>query len=159
MKTHFLFPQKFDIIGWCLFVPALLVAIAAMVSDLQLDDAVTAKVYAIADNGLFAPNGFFRFNENSIGDEILLSFLIAGGLFIGFSKQKNEDELIAQIRYESLVWATYFNFTVMLVATWLIYGLFYFEVMVANIFSLLLFFIIRFHIKLYQLKNSVRDDE
>lgn len=159
MKTHFLFPKRFKIIGWFLFVPAMAVAIAVPLANIDVANMLTTKVFAIADDGLFAPNGFFRFNENSIGDEVLLSLLIAGGLFIGFSKQKHEDEFIAKIRYESLVWATYFNFSVMLIATWFIYGLFYFQVLIANVFSLLLFFIIRFHIKLYQLKKSVRDDE
>lgn len=159
MKTNFLFPKSFRIIGWFLFVPALAVAIAMPLANIDIDDMLTAKVFAIADGWLFAPNDFFRFNENSIGDEVLLSLLIAGGLFIGFSKQKHEDEFIAKIRYESLVWATYFNFGVMFVATWFIYGLFYFQVLIANVFSLLLFFIIRFHIKLHQLKKSMRDDE
>ncbi|NUY79576.1 hypothetical protein HUK80_01615 [Flavobacterium sp. MAH-1] len=159
MKSHFLFPRSFKLVGWLLFVPSFAVAIAVVCADIDIDNMLTTKVFAIADNGLFADAGFFRFNQNSIGDEVLLSFLIVGGLFIGFSKQKNEDEFIAKIRYESLVWATYFNFGVMLLATWFIYGFFYFEVLIANVFSLLLFFVVRFHIKLYQLKKSLRDDE
>lgn len=159
MKTHFLFPSRFRMFGWLIFIPALLVALAVPFTALDIDEMLTAKVFAIADNGVFAQNGFFRFNENSIGDEVLLSLLIVGGILIGFSKQKNEDEYIAQIRYESLVWATYFNFVVLLLATLFIYGLYYFEVLVANVFTLLLFFVIRFHVMLYKFNKSTPDEE
>jgi len=159
MKSHFLFPRVFGTIGWFIFVPAFLVAIAVPISNIDISDMLTTKVFSIADDHLFAATGFFRFNENSIGDEVLLTLLIVGSLLIGFSRQKVEDEYIAKIRYESLVWATYFNFAIMLIATWFIFGLFYFQVLVANIFSLLVFFILRFHLKLYQLKKSMRDDE
>ena len=159
MKTHFLFPSKFRMIGWFLFVPALLVALAVPFTALNIDEMLTTKVFAIADNGVFADSGFFRFNENSIGDEALLSLLMIGGVLIGFSKQKNEDEYIAQIRYESLVWATYFNFGILLLATLFIYGMYYFEVLVANVFTLLLFFVIRFHVMLYKFNKTAEDEE
>jgi hypothetical protein len=94
-----------------------------------------------------------------IGDEVLLSCLIIGGLLVGFSRLKHEDEYTSQIRYESLVWATYFNFGIMLLATVFVYGTAYFNVLVANVFTLLLFFIVRFHIKLSQINKAARDEE
>ncbi|MCD8519109.1 MAG: hypothetical protein LRY32_06310 [Flavobacterium sp.] len=39
-------------------------------------------------------------------DELLLVVCLFGGLLVGFSKTKNEDEMISHIRYSSLVWAT-----------------------------------------------------
>jgi hypothetical protein len=159
MKTHFLFPRQFKKIGWLLFLPALAVALIVPFTALNIDEMLTTKVFAIVDDGLFAKAGFFRFNENSIGDELLLSFLIIGGVLVGFSKLRNEDEYIAKIRYESLVWATYFNFGVMFLATIFVYGSAYFNVLVANVFTLLLFFIIRFHIKLSQINKAGTDEE
>jgi hypothetical protein len=159
MKTHFLFPRQFRKIGWLLFVPALIVAFAVAFTGLDIENMLTTKVFAIVDDGLFQPTGFFRFNQNSIADEILLAMLMIGGILIGFSKQNNEDEFIGRIRYESLVWATYFNFAILLLATLLVYGTHYFEVLVANVFTLLLFFVIRFHVMLYKLSKTTGDEE
>jgi hypothetical protein len=159
MKTHFLFPRQYKKIGWTLFIPSLIIALIVPFTALNIDEMLTTKVFAIVDNGLFAETGFFRFNENSIGDEVLLSCLIIGGLLIGFSRLKHEDEYTSQIRYESLVWATYFNFGIMFLATIFVYGTAYFNVLIANVFTLLLFFIIRFHIKLSQINKSAGDEE
>ena len=40
--------------------------------------------------------------KNSIIDELLTIAMIIGGLFIGFSKLKEEDEMISKIRYDCL---------------------------------------------------------
>ena len=154
MKTHFLFPRQFKKIGWLLFVPSLAVAIFLTLSGFDFDNHLNAKVFALFNDDLMGKQHFMAITENSISDEILLSLIIIGGLLVGFSKLKNEDEFIAKIRYESLVWAVYFNFAVMLFATVFVYGLYYFHVMIANMFTLLFFFIIRFHVMLYKLKPS-----
>ena len=158
MKTHFLFPNKFKIVGWLLFIPALAISIYLTASGQSIDEICTTQVFAVAADEFLGKRQFLTVIENSISDEILLTCLVAGGLLIGFSKLKNEDELIAKIRYESLVWAVYFNFVVMLLATIFVYGMFYYQVMLANMFTVLLFFIIRFHVMIHKL-NSAGDEE
>jgi hypothetical protein len=69
------------------------------------------------DRLLIWQNAFFKFIENSILDEILTIGIIVGGILVGFSKLKEEDEMISKIRYESLVWATYLNYAIILFLT------------------------------------------
>jgi hypothetical protein len=159
MKTHFLFPRQFKKIGWLIFIPALVAAIVLAVTDYDIDKYVHAKVFALFNMELMGKSQSMLVIENGISDEILLVLIIIGGLFVGFSKHRNEDEFISKIRYESLVWAVYFNCAVMLLATIFIYGMYYFEIMIANMFTLLFFFIIRFHMMLYKLNKSVPDEE
>lgn len=159
MKTHFLFPHNFKWVGCILFLVGLIMGMFMFFSGVSMDKYLVAPVFAITDSTPFVDPSFCSIIENSLFDELAVFLLILGGLFIGFARLETEDEFIRQIRYESLIWAVYFNFAVMLLCTAFIYGTHYFLIMGVNIFSLLFFFIIRFHIKLYELQKSTGDDE
>ena len=159
MKTNFLFPNSYKKIGWLLFIPSLITGKILFFLGFDFDNHFKIKVLALISNQLFSKNNYFTFIQNGILDEVLIILTIVGAILIGFSKTKNEDEFISKIRYESLVWATYFNFGLMIIATILIYGFPYFYVLLANIFAMLLFFIIRFHYMIYKLNKSTKDDE
>lgn len=158
MKTHFLFPNKYKLIGWILFVPSLIIQIITIVFKIDLDDYLNVNVLALYQETLGEKSGFFRIIENSICDELLTVFLIIGGVLICFSKLKNEDEYISKIRYESLVWSTYLNYGFILFFTLFLYGMPYLNVLFYNMFTLILFFIFRFHYMIYKL-NTTNDDE
>ena len=159
MKNQFLFPQQCKKIGSWLFVPSLIAGIATMIMGFDFDRILKIKTFALVNQDVLSTPELFAIVENGITDELLLVMIIAGGLLVGFSKLKNEDELIAKIRYESLVWAVYVNFGIMLLATVFIYGITFLNVMIANMFTVLFFFILRFHLMLYKLNHSVRDEE
>lgn len=159
MKTHFLFPHWTKRIGWILFLIGLLVAIIYNINNDFLSGHLKIKVFAISETQLFDFHNYFKFIENDILDELILVGLIVGGILVGFSKLKNEDEYISKIRYESLVWATYFNYALILFFTLFLYGFSFLGVVFYNLFTLLLFFIIRFHYMIYKLNKSNQDDE
>ncbi|MFC4740408.1 hypothetical protein ACFO3U_10425 [Flavobacterium ponti] len=159
MKTRFLFPNQFKTLGWILFVPSLILGILYSINNEILKSFLKIKVFAIAETQLFNYNSYFKFVENDIIDELILIGLIIGGIFIGFSKLKNEDEYISKIRYESLVWATYLNYALIIIFTLFLYGFAYLSIVFYNLFTLLLFFIIRFHYTIYKLNKANRDDE
>ncbi len=159
MKTHFLFPNAFKKIGWLLFVPSFILGTYLLLSGFDFDNSFVVKTFAIVNDRLFNQSKYFNFIENGILDELITVLVIVGGILVGFSKTKNEDEYISKIRYESLVWATYFNFGLLLFTTLFIFGFPYFYILIANIAAMLLFFIIRFHYKIYQLNKATNDDE
>lgn len=161
MKTHFLLPNKLKKMGWILFVPSLVVQLIAMVFGINLDQYLNVKVLAFyQDNfGNSYHSHFLSIIENSISDEILTVGLIVGGLLICFSKLKNEDEYISKIRYESLVWATYLNYGLIVLFTLSLYGMSYLNVLFYNMFTLIVFFIVRFHYQIYKLNKTASDDE
>ncbi len=159
MKTHFLFPNKFKKIGWLLFVPSFIASLIISIADLTIDNYWIVNVFSFTDGDILGENNCFSVIKNSIVDEVLLFSLIIGGLLIGFSKLKIEDEFTSKIRYESLVWATYLNYGLILFFTIFVYGLSYLNVLFFNTFTLLLFFIIRFHYLIYKLNKTSSDDE
>ncbi len=71
--------------------------------------------------------------------------IIIGGLLVGFTKEKVEDEFIYKLRKDSLVWAIIFNYAVLIFTIIFVYSLTFFDVLVFNMFTPLIFFIVRFN--------------
>ena len=159
MKSTFLFPAPIRKLGWLLFIPALLATLFLRIVQTETSTEIPLPVFAVASGEILSKPQFFTFIENDVTDEILMSMIIIGGILAGFSKLRHEDELTGRIRYESLVYAVYLNFAVMLAATLFIYGTYYFDVLLANVFTLLFFFLLRFQFKLHQLNKIPGDDQ
>lgn len=148
MKTHYLFPNHFKKIGLALVIPGILLGTIYFLYDPKpefLELSIRTATKKIVETNLF--------------DEILGITLIIGLIFLGFSKEKIEDELISKIRLESLVWATYFNYLILMLTIILCYDMTFYWVMVFNMFTILLFFIVRFNWVLYKSKKQIRDEE
>ena len=86
--------------------------------------------------------------------EIVMTLMCVGCVFVAFSKEKDEDECIAQIRMQSLVWALMVNMVLVLLTTLFIYGGSYITCMAVYPFSTFLFFIIKYNISLYQFRKN-----
>ena len=120
---------------------------------------IEAPVFAVMSDEFLGNEQFFAFVKNDLTDEILITLVVTGCMLTGFSRLTDEDEFTAKIRYESLAWALWFNFVLLMLATWLVYGLFYLQVMMLSMISVPLFFVARFHLMLYKLKKMQRDDQ
>ena len=158
MKTNYLFPNRYKKLGWLLFIPGIILGIVYLIyqSDISLFDI---KVFAIAEKAIFSDTTFFSISENNVLDEISSILIIIGALLIAFSKEKYEDEFISKIRLESLVWATYINYAILILAIIFVYDMPFFWVLVFNMFTLLIFFLVRFNWVLYISKNQISDEE
>ncbi len=158
MKTNFLLPNQFKKVGWFLFIPGILIGIIYVIAEPSLD-FLNIKVFSIAAQPFFDSTIFFSITENNILDEIIVLVIMTGALLIAFSKEKSEDEFISKIRLESLLWATYINYAILIITIIFIYDLIFFWVLVFNMFTVLIFFIFRFNWLLHKSKNQIRDEE
>lgn len=159
MKTNYLFPYVYKKMGWFIFIPSIILGIC-LTADLFSFDFLDITVFSIAELSFMENNtNYFSFVENNISDEIASSFLIIGALLIAFSKERYEDEFISKIRLESLVWATYINYAILILSIVFVYEFAFFWVLVFNMFTLLIFFIIRFNWLIYKSKNQIQDEE
>ncbi|MEO6730880.1 MAG: hypothetical protein ABIN01_06660 [Ferruginibacter sp.] len=84
---------------------------------------------------------------------------IIGGLLVGFSKEKKEDEFIANLRLSSLLWAVCVNYVLLFLAFVFVYGMGFFTVMAYNLFTVLLIFISRFNYIVYKNTKIVSDEK
>ncbi|GGK35304.1 hypothetical protein GCM10007962_32120 [Yeosuana aromativorans] len=147
MKTNYLLPNKYKTLGWVLFIVGIIAGIIFTIEGYETN-LLTTKVLSIYDGLNISVDGkisFFNIQENSIVDELITIAIIIGGLIVGFSREKVEDEFIYKLRKDSLVWAIIVNYAILLFVTLFIYDLAYFHVLVFNMFTPLIFFIVRFN--------------
>jgi membrane protein YdbS with pleckstrin-like domain len=85
--------------------------------------------------------------------------MILGGLLVGFSKEKQEDELIVALRERSLVWAMIVGYFVLIFLYLFIYGYAFLYVMRFIVDLFLILYIIKFKIELYRLKRQDKDEK
>lgn len=146
MKTNFLLPNKFKKIGLVLFILGILGGIYMYATDFDPMDMLQMKVLTIYNDPIFGEPSFFTIIKTGIFDEIMAIFIIVGGLLLGFSKEKIEDEFIYKLRNDSLVWALIVNCSILLIATIFVHGETFMHILLFNMFTPLLFFVIRFNI-------------
>jgi len=158
MKLNYLFPHKYKKIGWIILLPAAVMAFIVVNYDLE-PEVLDMNVPAIFVDEIMGDKFLFGMTENNVLNEIIGVVLILSFLMVAFSKEKQEDELIAKIRLESLVWATYVNYAVLLFSMIFIYGMSFLWVMIFNMFTILLFFIIRFRWQVNKLNKSLSHEE
>lgn len=154
MKTNYLLSNKFKIPGLILFILGLIAGAYIYLTEYE-SDFLTIPVFAIHSNdGLFAdPDGFFKIIDNSIADELAALAIIIGGLMAVFSREKTEDEFIYKLRKDSLVWAIIVNYIILVLAIVFVYDFTFFHVLVFNMFTPLIFFILRFNFLKFKLRS------
>jgi len=142
MKSRLLLPGRFKTIGIILFIPFLILGILN-------------RYQGFAFNFL-SPTGRHDILSSSqnFTDELALTGLIVSLLLIAFAREKQEDEFIYQNRLESWEWAVLINFLLLIVACWSFYDAAFLDVMIYNMLTPLVIFIIRFHWVLLRSKKS-----
>ncbi|TDI77840.1 MAG: hypothetical protein E2O83_07420 [Bacteroidetes bacterium] len=146
MKTNYLLPYKFKALGWVLFILGIVGGLYVLTTNYEQDILSTNVLSIYKGESLSGKeSGFFKIIKNDILDEIVALFIIVGGMFVTFSREKVEDEFIYKLRKDSLVWAVIFNYSVLLIAILFVYDFAFFDVLVFNMFTPLMFFILRFN--------------
>ena len=143
MKTRFLFPY------WCKFLGLVLIVIHIPI--MHLSGRMGFDVHAsVADDTIFSPHHIFFITT--------ILFMVIGLLLVAFSKEKIEDEQISQLRLDSLQWAIYLNYLVLIISAVFMNHQDFKDVLYLNLWVPLAFFIIRFRWVLFRLNRSVRED-
>ncbi len=139
MKTGFLFPHRYRLIGWAVFVPSLVLGLAYLYADFALEFLTIYEPKTSEVHG-------WRINNWPINltDEVAALGVIAGLLMVGFSKEKVEDEMVGRLRLDALQWSVYVNYLILALAILLVHGDRFLDVMVYNLFTVLLVFVVRF---------------
>ncbi|CAN5300242.1 hypothetical protein BH09BAC4_BH09BAC4_22760 [soil metagenome] len=142
MKTKWLFPHQYRLVGWFIFVPSAILGLAMMYGNLQLTFlTLSAKVDTL-------------FEYSNLTDELAGIGTIIGLFIIAFSREKVEDEMISQLRLEALQWSVYANYIILIIAILTMYDTAFFNVMIYNMFTVLIIFLLRFRFSVYRLSQS-----
>jgi len=88
---------------------------------------------------------------------IFTTLMVTIGLFLfAFSREKIEDEQIMQLRRDSLQWAVYFNYIVLITTLIFTEHMEIGHIMMLNMWTLLLFFILRFQWAIFRMNWSAK---
>jgi hypothetical protein len=158
MSYKALLPHKFKRIGWCILTPATIFGIILVFNGFD-KWPLNAKVFAIYGEELLGNSHFFSFLRTDITNTLVGSLFIVGGLLVAFSKEKYEDEFIWNLRLSSLLWAVVTNYIVLLFCLVFVYGAPFLSVMVYNMFTVLIIFIVRFNYVLYRNLKAIADEK
>jgi ABC-type glycerol-3-phosphate transport system permease component len=156
MKTNYLFPNKFKKIGWFVLVPTLIIGIVFLGKEPEFLDF---RIFTLFNDTFFSSEGSRWFSENNLFDEIIGVLLIVSSMLVAFSKEKEEDEFITNLRLKSLTRAVYVNYGILLISMFTVFGFAFFNVAIFNIFTFLLIFIFIFNFNLWRSKKSLSHEE
>lgn len=158
MSSKLLLPNKFKIIGWCLFIPATILGIIVSFTGFEAS-WLHSKVFAIFNDDFFGKSQSFSFIDTNITNTVIGVLFIVGAMFVGFSKEKREDEFTTKLRLSSLLWAVWVNYILLLLAFLFVYNVSFLTVMVYNMFTILIIFIVRFNFILYKNFKALSDEK
>lgn len=158
MSHTLLLPNKYKLIGWCLLIPAAIFGLVLHFTNFEAFP-IKAKTFAILNTEILGESQYLSFIETNITTTIVGVLFIVGAMFVGFSKEKSEDEFIAKIRLSSLLWAVWLNYFLLLLSFLFVYGTDFLTVMMYNMFTVLIIFIVRFNYILYKSSKSMSDEK
>ena len=130
MKT-LLFPYSFKKWGWCVLAIGVAFGIYTMASDYG----------------------------SSLVNNIAIIGTILGAMLVTCSREKIEDEMVRQLRLNSLLVALYISYAVLIVCSLFVYGLDFLYVMFYNMFTILFVFMIVFRYRMWRLNKEMKDEE
>jgi len=158
MTRRLLLPNQCKTVGWAILIPATIAGIILVIGGFGAN-WVNAKVLALFNEEILGHTQFFTIITTNVTNTLVGSLFIIGGLMVSFSKEKKEDEFIANLRLSSLLWSVWVNYILLLIAFIFIYGSAFFNVMVYNMFTILIIFIIRFNYILYKSSKTTSDEK
>ncbi|MCC8424420.1 hypothetical protein [Mucilaginibacter sp. UR6-11] len=149
MKTRFLFPHKWRYAGLVLLFLGVLIRLL----DSYCTDALISWQNT---HPLIYGQNVAVFASDAAAASFIICFIL-GLMLFGFSKEKIEDEQIAQLRLDSLQWAVYINYAIFILCAVFVHGFSFISIIAYNTITPLIFFIIRFRWKIYSLNRELKN--
>ncbi len=131
---NLLFPHIFQPIGWCVFVPSIIVGLLIFFSVI---------------------NPWWC--ETVVNDAVIIGTTL-GALFIVCSRERIEDEMTKSIRLSSLLNSIYIYVVLLITCTVLINGMAYLYFLIVNTVLLPIIFVCIFRLEMARY-NKMNDDE
>ncbi|MEZ4920992.1 MAG: hypothetical protein R2792_17960 [Saprospiraceae bacterium] len=136
MKTFRLLPGYFKIIGLLMVIPGAILGAMTLYGEFEfpwLDFKIREK------------DEFLLPAVENFTNELAFFLIIAGLLFLVFSREKEEDERVQQIRLEAFQWSFLVHFVLVIIANWFMFSENFFFVLIYGMFTPLLVFLGRFY--------------
>ncbi len=148
--NHFLLPHKFKWIGAFLVFAGLV----GLIFYIWFDFRLILPVFAIFSS--FLEVKIFATVQTNVADELLLLSFLSGFFFLVFSKEKSESESLDQIRFMAFSRSILANTVLLLFSILFIYGNGFLAIILLNLFSIFIFYLIFFYFLKRKEFNSLK---
>ena len=142
MKPRFLLPQSFKKFGWMVLIPAIIFGVIVQ----HFEYEIPGFALAVGKGSVFVSGTPLK---NNLTNELAGVLILVSGFMVAFSKERQEDEYVSKVRLESLQWSVYLNYALLLLAILFVFDEAFFYVMIYNMYTILIFFIVRFNFVLH----------
>lgn len=153
MKKSYLLPVGFKKVGLWMVVPFLVLCVLCLcgVMDHMNLSFLSVKMPALVDY-----SGWFTTNETNLIDEIAMLGLLASLVFIGLSRERDEDEMTAHIRMQSFVWSAWATSTVVALGILFVYDIEFVTFMFLAMYLYLMLYAIKFNLAMHRERKEQR---
>lgn len=151
VKGVYLLPKSFRPVGWLFVFLGIVFAVFRFHYGMK-PEFLEIKVFAVYSS--FLQTKYFTFITNNYSEEVVGLLLFIGLLFIAFSKEKDENEEVMLLRLRSLFLSVYINSVILILSLLFVFGLGFVKVLVLNMFSVFVIYIIVFRYSLSKLNRS-----
>jgi uncharacterized BrkB/YihY/UPF0761 family membrane protein len=143
MNTLQLLPNRFKIIGWFIFLPSLILGLISLSGVMNFEISLPV----IYNSGFFddGEKGFLKTAEIDLFPNLFGILIIIGGILVGFSKEKIEDEYISSLRLKSVFWSLVFSYSIVFILFITVFGSLFLTVMILIMFLPLILYVFRFN--------------
>ncbi len=145
MNTLQLFPNHFKKIGWFIFIPSLILGILSLTDVFDFPDVTLPVFYNSGFPLSNEESGFFKNTEIDFLPNLFGMLIIIGGIMVGFSKEKIEDEYISSLRLKSVFWSLIVTYFIVMLLFLTIFGSLFFTAMILIMFLPLVLYVFRFN--------------
>ena len=147
MKKSYLLPVGFKKVGLWMVVPFLVLCVLCLcgVMDNVNLSVLTTKMPALVDY-----SGWFTTNETNLVDEIAMLGLLVSLVFIGLSRERDEDEMTSHIRMQSFVWSAWTTSAVIALGILFVYDIEFVTFMLVVMYLYLTLYAIKFNLAMYR---------
>jgi hypothetical protein len=143
MKNHFLFPYWCRYLGWGLVIA-------------HVPLSLLGHAHGMVNIMDSQPTGTGPFTGEHLFFICTSLMMVAGLFLVAFAKEKVEDEQIWHIRLDSLRWAIYINYLILIISLVFIEDVGH--MLELNLWVPLIFFIVRFRWVIFRLNRSAREE-
>lgn len=135
---------SWKLVGLSMLLIAACLSIFFFFFDLKID----LPVFALSS--YFMEHRMFVSFTTNVTDELILLLLLGGLALISFSKERQEDSATMQVKYQAMMKAVIINTFILLFSMLFIYGGGFVGILILNLFSILIIYLICFYWKVYR---------
>lgn len=143
MKKSYLLPVGFKKAGLWMVVPFLVLCVLCLCG---VTDELNLSILSVKMPALIDYSGWFTMNKTNLIDEIAMLGLLVSLVFIGLSRERDEDEMTAHIRMQSFVWSAWATSAVVALGIFFVYDLEFVTFMFVAMYLYLMLYAVKFNL-------------